>query len=67
MLHRLDDAALETLLERAETTIGKTLPLDDEARQALKAMADGDGRFIFNLAEELALLPDGHGRSTRRN
>jgi putative ATPase len=59
VLHRLDDAALETLLERAEKTLGKKLPLDDEARQALKAMADGDGRFIFNLAEELALLPDG--------
>ena len=59
VLHRLDDAALDTLLERAEKTLGKKLPLDDEARQALKAMADGDGRFIFNLAEELALLPDG--------
>ncbi|HEX4195086.1 MAG TPA: replication-associated recombination protein A [Stellaceae bacterium] len=59
VLHRLDDAALETLLERAENTLGKKLPLDDEARQALKAMADGDGRFIFNLAEELSLLPDG--------
>jgi putative ATPase len=59
VLHRLDDAALETLLERAEKTLGKELPLDSEARQALKAMADGDGRFIFNLAEELALLPDG--------
>ena len=59
MLHRLDDAALETLLERAEKTLGGKLPLDAEARQALKAMADGDGRFIFNLAEELALLPEG--------
>jgi putative ATPase len=59
VLHRLDEAALETLLERAEKTLGKKLPLDDEARQALKAMADGDGRFIFNLAEELSLLPDG--------
>jgi putative ATPase len=59
VLHRLDDAALDTLLQRAEKTLGKKLPLDDEARQALKAMADGDGRFIFNLAEELALLPDG--------
>ncbi len=58
VLHRLDDAALETLLQRAEKTLGKKLPLDDDARQALKAMADGDGRFIFNLAEELALLPD---------
>jgi putative ATPase len=59
VLQRLDDAALDTLLARAEAALGKRLPLDDEARPALKAMADGDGRFIFNLAEELAALPDG--------
>jgi putative ATPase len=59
VLHRLDDAALDTLLARAEHALGRTLPLDDGARQALKAMADGDGRFLLNLAEELALLPDG--------
>jgi putative ATPase len=59
VLHRLDDAALETLLARAEATLKRQLPLDDAARQALKAMADGDGRFLLNLAEELALLPDG--------
>jgi putative ATPase len=59
VLHRLDDAALETLLQRAEKALGRNLPLDADARQALKAMADGDGRFIFNLAEELALLPAG--------
>ena len=57
VLHRLDDAALELLLDRAEKALGKRLPLDGEARQALKAMADGDGRFVFNLAEELAMLP----------
>ncbi|HWG78333.1 MAG TPA: replication-associated recombination protein A, partial [Stellaceae bacterium] len=57
VLHRLDDAALDTLLGRAETTLGHALPLDDGARQALKAMADGDGRFLLNLAEELAQLP----------
>ena len=57
VLHRLDDAALDTLLQRAEATLGRTLPLDDSARQALKAMADGDGRFLLNLAEELAQLP----------
>ena len=59
VLQRLDDAALDILLARAEAALGKRLPLDDEARPALKAMADGDGRFIFNLAEELAALPDG--------
>src|ERR1700758_717646 len=59
VLHRLDEAALEKLLLRAEAVLGKKLPLDSEARQALKAMADGDGRFVFNLAEELVMLPDG--------
>src|SRR6266436_6508089 len=56
VLHRLDEAALDTLLERAEAALGRQLPLDDGARQALKAMADGDGRFLLNLAEELAQL-----------
>src|ERR1700742_4216682 len=57
VLHRLDEAALETLLERAETALGKKLPLDADARQALKAMADGDGRYLLNMAEELFRLP----------
>jgi putative ATPase len=59
VLHRLDDAALEILAQRAEKAVGRSLPLDAEARQALRAMADGDGRFIFNLAEELADIPAG--------
>jgi putative ATPase len=57
VLHRLDDAALDLLLARAEAELGRKLPLDADARQALKAMADGDGRFLLNLVEELALLP----------
>lgn len=52
-LNRLDDAALETLLKRAETHLGRRLPLAPEARAALIAMADGDGRFLINLAEEV--------------
>jgi putative ATPase len=59
VLHRLDDAALEVLLARAEAALARKLPLDDAARQALKAMADGDGRFLLNLAEELAQLGEG--------
>ena len=59
VLRRLDEAALEILIERAEKALGKTLPLDAQARQALKAMADGDGRFVFNFAEEIADLPTG--------
>jgi putative ATPase len=57
VLHRLDDAALELLLARAEATLGHALPLDDDARAALKAMGDGDGRYLLNLAEALADLP----------
>ncbi|MGE4219147.1 MAG: replication-associated recombination protein A [Alphaproteobacteria bacterium] len=56
VLNRLDDAALEGLLRRAESAEGRTLPLDPDARHALRAMADGDGRFLLNLAEELFAL-----------
>jgi putative ATPase len=57
VLNRLDEAALETLLRRAETVEGRALPLDAEARAALKAMADGDGRYLLNMTEELFALP----------
>jgi len=57
VLHRLDDAALETLVGRAEATLGRPLPLDPDARAALKALADGDGRYLLNLVEALAPLP----------
>ncbi|MGE0650963.1 MAG: replication-associated recombination protein A [Alphaproteobacteria bacterium] len=53
VLNRLGPEALESLLQRAEKTEGKALPLDAAARSALKAMADGDGRYLLNLAEEL--------------
>jgi putative ATPase len=57
VLRRLDDGDLETLLRRAETQLGHTLPVTGDARAALRAMADGDGRFLFNLVEEIARLP----------
>ena len=50
---RHDEDSLETLLQRAESEEGQALPLDAEAREAIKAMADGDGRTIINLAEEV--------------
>src|SRR6185437_255390 len=53
VLRRLDDAALEVLLQRAETHYGEKLKLTDDARQTLRAMADGDGRYLLNLVEEL--------------
>jgi putative ATPase len=59
VLHRLGDAELEVLLARAEAAEGSGLPLDPEARTALRAMADGDGRFVLNMAEELLRLPAG--------
>ncbi|PKV89872.1 replication-associated recombination protein A [Streptomyces sp. TLI_146] len=57
VLRRLDDAALDTLIARAEDLAGRTLPLTDDARQALTAMADGDGRYLLNMAEQLQSLP----------
>ena len=59
VLERLGDGALETLLQRAEAEEGRALPLDDDARGALREMADGDGRFVLNLAEELFAAPPG--------
>ena len=56
VLNRLDDAALELLLKRAEEAAKKPLPLTDDARTALKAMADGDGRYLLIMAEELFAL-----------
>ncbi|MBP7064209.1 replication-associated recombination protein A [Ferrovibrio sp.] len=53
VLHRLDDAALELLLARAEAVMGRGLPLTPEARNALRAMADGDGRYLLNMAEQI--------------
>ncbi|MCB4824383.1 replication-associated recombination protein A [Roseicella aerolata] len=57
VLRRLDDAALDLLLARAEAEAGRPLPLDDAARATLRAMADGDGRYLLNLAEQLLALP----------
>src|SRR6202142_1065384 len=56
VLRRLDDAALETLLERVEVHYGEPLKLTPDARASLRAMADGDGRYLLNLAEEVAGL-----------
>ena len=52
-LNRHDDAALEDLLQRSEKETGRPLPVDLDAREALKSMADGDGRAIINLAEDV--------------
>ncbi len=57
VLRRLDDGDLETLLQRAERALGHGLPLSDDGRAALRTMADGDGRFLLNLVEEIDRLP----------
>jgi len=53
VLKRLDDEALEILLAKAEAFEGRSLPLAPPAREALMAMADGDGRYLLTLAETL--------------
>ncbi|THV38448.1 replication-associated recombination protein A [Glycomyces buryatensis] len=61
VLNRLDTAALETLLARAESDTGRLVPLDADARGSLIAMADGDGRYLLNMVEQLQSLPEGTG------
>lgn len=53
VLKRLDDAALEALIERAEQDAGHKLPTDEQARSTLKAMADGDGRYVLAMCEQI--------------
>ncbi|TPW34327.1 replication-associated recombination protein A [Oecophyllibacter saccharovorans] len=55
VLNRLDDAALEALLQRAEHEGGVALPVTDAARASLRAMADGDGRYLLNMVEQILL------------
>ncbi len=61
VLRRLDDAALELLLARAEAELGRALPLAQEARATLRAMADGDGRYLLNMVEQIEALPPNAG------
>ncbi len=59
VLRPLDGEALEALLTSCEETLASSLPVTVEARSALKAMADGDGRFLLNLAEIIFACADG--------
>ena len=56
IVRRLDEAALADLLARAETHVGHALPVTDDARAALIASADGDGRFLLGQSESLFAL-----------
>ena len=59
VLRRLDQAALEILLGRAETQLGRPLPLLSDARSALLSLADGDGRALLNMMEQVYAMGDG--------
>jgi putative ATPase len=54
VLKRLNAEALEQMLQRAEAHYGHALPLTAEAREALIAMADGDGRYLLSMVETLS-------------
>ena len=66
VLKRLDDEALEALLDKAEAHQGRPLPLDPDARAALTAMADGDGRYLLTLAETLFNIGSAQPMDARR-
>ncbi|MBY0339189.1 MAG: replication-associated recombination protein A [Acetobacteraceae bacterium] len=58
VLRRLDRDALDALLTRAEAEAGRPLPLTPAAREQMLAMADGDGRYLLNMVEQVQALRD---------
>src|SRR5699024_9131259 len=56
VLERLDHTALDGLLDRAQARLERALPVNEEARRLLLAMADGDGRYLLNLVEVIYQL-----------
>ncbi|MGF1455683.1 MAG: replication-associated recombination protein A [Alphaproteobacteria bacterium] len=58
VLKRLDEPALEQLLARAEAAMDRPIPLDAPARSLLLTLADGDGRYLLNVAEDLLARAD---------
>ncbi|HEX2429870.1 MAG TPA: replication-associated recombination protein A [Aestuariivirgaceae bacterium] len=52
-LNRLERESLAILVQRAEVVEGRGLPLDEPAREQLFALADGDGRYLLNLVEDI--------------
>ena len=57
IMNSINNEALELLLKAAEEKEKKVLPLSESGRNSLKLMADGDGRFLLNMVEELLHLP----------
>ncbi|HIP22674.1 MAG TPA: replication-associated recombination protein A, partial [Rhodobacteraceae bacterium] len=64
VLNRLTPAHLELIIQRAEKELGQKLPLDADARDALLEMADGDGRALLNMLEQVFGWPDKANRAT---
>ncbi|QCE33504.1 replication-associated recombination protein A [Acetobacteraceae bacterium] len=60
VLKALGADAMEKMLQRAEVLQEQVLPLDENARKRLIEMADGDGRYLLNLAEQVFLFPQDH-------
>lgn len=59
VLKRLDESGLAMLIERAEARMDRSLPLTKKARDLLITMADGDGRYLLSMAEQIfAQLPN---------
>ena len=60
VMNPLDDGALEKIIRRAESVVGRALPVTPEARAELRKMADGDGRYCVNLIESVfdSVRPD---------
>ncbi|KRB52764.1 replication-associated recombination protein A [Phenylobacterium sp. Root700] len=65
VLKRLDDEALASLLDKAEVHEDRKLPLEPEAREALVALADGDGRYLLTLSETLLNIGSDKPLSTK--
>lgn len=53
ILNALDAEALGRIVTRAETLLGRPLPVTPEARAGLIELADGDGRYLINLLESV--------------
>ncbi|MGE4313477.1 MAG: replication-associated recombination protein A [Pseudobdellovibrionaceae bacterium] len=58
VLRRLDEAALEALIARVEDYMDAKLPVTDDARDSLKSLADGDGRYLLSLVEQIFAQAD---------
>ncbi|MDC0190454.1 replication-associated recombination protein A [Rhodospirillales bacterium] len=58
VLKRLNESALEDLLIRAEREAGREIPVTIDARKALKNVADGDGRYLLTMVDELFHIGD---------